>query len=265
MDITRIYLVTNCYGDSNKVYIGKTKGTRYINHKQKYGNNIIYDYIDEVKSLNKNDWEPLETFWINYFKFLGFDVQNKRMKGGSGPEFQTSNTKNKISQSLLGHKHTLEQRNKRKEIRRGINLSQQTKDRIGQSNLGKGNKPILQYDLEGNFIKEWDSTIEVSIYFTNKNKCGLFNALKNNKRRFGYLWKYKTNNYPLKIDSYKRAKHNRISKHIIQYDLEGNFIKEWSSTKLAGQELLINIKDINSCCLGKLKTAGKYRWSYKLN
>ena len=68
--ITKIYLVTNCFGNPNKIYIGKTKGSRKNDHKKTYGQNINYDYIDEVNSLSREDWEPLETFWINYFRFL---------------------------------------------------------------------------------------------------------------------------------------------------------------------------------------------------
>ena len=71
MESTKIYLVTNCYGDPNKVYIGKEKfpkksHSREYCHKLVYGNNIIFTYIDEVNSLDSNDWKPLECFWIEY-------------------------------------------------------------------------------------------------------------------------------------------------------------------------------------------------------
>jgi hypothetical protein len=83
-ELTKIYLVTNCYGDPNKVYIGKTTKNREYAHKRKYGSNIIYTYIDEVNSLNRKDWKPLECFWIEYFRQLGFDLMNGN-KGGGGP------------------------------------------------------------------------------------------------------------------------------------------------------------------------------------
>ena len=60
--ITKIYLVTNCFGDSSKVYIGKTKNSRETDHKKTYGQDIEYIYIDEINSLKREDWEPLETF-----------------------------------------------------------------------------------------------------------------------------------------------------------------------------------------------------------
>lgn len=46
----------------------------------------------------------------------------------------------------------------------------------------------------------------------------------------------------------------------MQYDLEDNFIKEWSSLK----EAKINFKgDIGACCREKQNTAGGFKWKFK--
>lgn len=58
-----------------------------------------------------------------------------------------------------------------------------------------------------------------------------------------------------------QEKNNRFSKCIIQYDLEGNFIREWDSVKEA--ERKTKVKSINSCLKGKYKRAGRYIWKYK--
>lgn len=50
---------------------------------------------------------------------------------------------------------------------------------------------------------------------------------------------------------------------ILQYDLDGNFIKEWSSNKEANKTLNIGAGDISSCCTGNQSTAGGYIWKYK--
>jgi hypothetical protein len=47
-----------------------------------------------------------------------------------------------------------------------------------------------------------------------------------------------------------------------QFDLQGNFIKEWKSAKEAGYILDIQKHDITTCCRGKIKSAGGFRWSY---
>ncbi len=91
--ITKIYLVENIEPGTNKVYIGKTIDSRKSAHKSTYGSQISYTYIDEVPSLNHNDWEPIETYWIEQFKQWGFDVVNKRKQGGSGASFHKEETK----------------------------------------------------------------------------------------------------------------------------------------------------------------------------
>ena len=263
-ELTKIYLVTNCYGDPNKVYIGKTINSRLCNHKRKFGKDITYDYIDEVNSLKPIDYIPLECFWILYFKFLGFDVQNRNV-GGGGLSHHSEETKLLISDKMKGKKHSEETRIKRKKSLKGRVFSDETKIKLGISNKGKGVKPILQYDLEGNFIKEWPSVVSAGIFYSkNCNLFGVSRSHTNGKRAFGYLWRLKTDDYPIKIEAYKRSKcPQRKCRIILQFDINGILIKEWDGIKFASNELKINSKDINSCCRGKIKTAGKFKWSYK--
>ena len=60
---------------------------------------------------------------------------------------------------------------------------------------------------------------------------------------------------------------NKISrseiKSIIQYDLNGNYIKEWDSIKEASIALNICCVSISMCCLKKTKKAGNYKWNFK--
>jgi hypothetical protein len=56
---------------------------------------------------------------------------------------------------------------------------------------------------------------------------------------------------------------DKLSKPIHQYDLDGNFIKEWVSCREAHRVLGIHYGSISLCCLGKGKTAGKFIWKYK--
>ena len=47
--------------------------------------------------------------------------------------------------------------------------------------------PILQYDLNGNFLKEWPSATDVK-----KDSTNIISCLKGRtKTAYGYLWKYK--------------------------------------------------------------------------
>ena len=56
---------------------------------------------------------------------------------------------------------------------------------------------------------------------------------------------------------------NPNSKCVLQYDLNGNFIKEWEYILLASKELGVCLSSIGQCCKGKLKKAGGFVWKYK--
>lgn len=175
--ITKIYLVTNCYNNSNKVYIGKTISSREAAHRRTYGPNITYNYIDEIQSINRKDWEKLETYWIEQFRQWGFKIVNKRKKGGGGLEFHP----------LKGHSrpdHSLKMKGKISSLR-------------GKTRIYKGRKspytgkPIIQYDMQDNIVKEWNNAAEASKYlninesFITKTCRGLYKSTK------GFKWKYK--------------------------------------------------------------------------
>ena len=61
----------------------------------------------------------------------------------------------------------------------------------------------------------------------------------------------------------KYGKKHHKSKPIIQYDKEGNFIKEWECANDVERVLGISNKHIGSVCLGKRKSCGGYIWKYK--
>lgn len=55
----------------------------------------------------------------------------------------------------------------------------------------------------------------------------------------------------------------KLSKKILQFTLDGTFIREWPSLhEIKCQFPKFNIGNICSCCLGHLKTAHKYIWRY---
>ena len=182
INITKIYLVTNIDNNPNKVYIGKTKNSRENNHKKTFGDNITYNIIEEINSLDKEQWKPLENKWIKHYINLGYNVVNKNM-GGGGPSYYNEIQKIKM-------------RKPRKEGT-GNNISKALKGRI--------------------ISKEWNI---------------------------------------------KRS--NSKMKSVIQYDMNNNFIKEWSSIKEAGNSLNIDRGSINNCCLEKkYKSVGGFIRKYK--
>ena len=58
----------------------------------------------------------------------------------------------------------------------------------------------------------------------------------------------------------------KFSKRVIQMDLSGNFINEYSTICEAYTSLGVNPKTsshISDCCRGKMKTYKGYTWKYK--
>ena len=121
-------------------------------------------------------------------------------------------------------------------------------------------KAVLQYDLDGNFIKEYVSANNAD------DELGLghgnvYSACIGKKKSVGgFMWRFKTDNYPIKIDPYKTNQ----SKPVQQLDLNGNLIRVWNSAKEAGDSLGIAASGITACCKGydKYVTAGGFKWKY---
>ena len=49
---------------------------------------------------------------------------------------------------------------------------------------------------------------------------------------------------------------------VLQFDINGNFIRLWSSMKEAAENLGIKYQGISRVCRGERKTSGGYRWEY---
>jgi len=52
-------------------------------------------------------------------------------------------------------------------------------------------------------------------------------------------------------------------KPILQFDLDGNFIKEWPSASHAGKAMNRNPEGIRQCLIGKTKKSNNFIWKYK--
>jgi group I intron endonuclease len=125
-------------------------------------------------------------------------------------------------------------------------------------------KPLLQYDLDGNFIREWSSAIEVNenigirlreIYESANNRSNkVFTRVKQN-----FQWRYKVNgNFPKKISLVPLPV-------IIQYTLEGHFIKIWYSISDISSELKIPKKTLIGCLNNRQKKSGGFQWKRARN
>lgn len=90
----------------------------------------------------------------------------------------------------------------------------------------------------GNFLNELEASSEYKIALTN---------IENNTFK----------------EYINKKKENRLIK-VSQYSMDYKFIKEWNSATEAAKELGIANQSISSCCLGKRKSAGGFKWKYSI-
>lgn len=130
-----------------------------------------------------------------------------------------------------------------------------------KSRSKKNEHRILQYDKNGNFIKIWNSIKEISITLNIKYST-IQGAISGNHFTYNSFWKYYQENYPLKIDV--NISIFTIGHSVYQYDLEGNFIKEWNKIIDITNELGFDKSGINKVCREKNGYTYKgFQWRYK--
>lgn len=69
--------------------------------------------------------------------------------------------------------------------------------------------------------------------------------------------------YASRYDRSAIAKNNAIKKKVIQYTLDGKYIKEWDSLTDIQNELGFCRSNISKCCEGKYKQANNFIWKFK--
>jgi hypothetical protein len=215
-------------GDNIPFYIGKsvTPKGRLNDHKRKFG----YIKLEIIDNVPTSEWLFWEKWYIELFKFWGFKLKNKN-NGGGGTSYHTPQTKQmmskpkplgfgnllsvrlkgiKQSQEIIsnrvtkntGKKRTLEQREVLSKAFKNRVFSEERNKKIGEAHKGiakpksqttinKLKKPIIQYDKQGNFIKEWDSANDAGRFYGSDTT--IQNALKQRrcKTAYGFIWKYK--------------------------------------------------------------------------
>ncbi len=128
----------------------------------------------------------------------------------------------------------------------------------GEACNGTNDKIVYQYDLSGQFIKEYksahDAARENNIQFTNICKV----CRGERKTAGGFGWSY------IKTESIEPIKTKRLGDStVLQFTKEGEFIAEYPSAKEARRQTGINDTTIGLVCKGKGKTAGGFVWKYK--
>ncbi len=108
------------------------------------------------------------------------------------------------------------------------------------------NRPIYQFDLNGNFIKKWKSELDIRNYY--KHDIPMFDIISKKRIFSGFLW-----NLDNQID--------RISINggqICQYNPRGILLNTFKTPIIAAQKLDLDPKAITQAVFKKKKYSGYY-------
>lgn len=237
-------------------YIGKTNNLiRRINHHKWRLNNHNIEII-ELDQVLLNEWKFWEKHYISLYKSWGFKLVNKN-EGGGGLTKHNQNSIEKSREKRRGQK-----RPSTSIKLKGKLISNETKRKISLSNskpkpIGFGDKiskiKTGQKQTEESNLKRRKSHLGISKPEVSKKNKG---RISPNKGKIGK----KRNNVFLNNLSLLK------SHPINQYDLQGNFIKEWESVTKASESLQKpkGMGAISECCNNKRKTAYKFIWKNKI-
>jgi len=236
---------------NDKIYIGQSIDIerRWNQHKYGKGNIILRNAIEKY-GIDNFEFSILEEFVV---------------KG---------KTKNQITEEL--YKKEQAWFDKLKPYDNGYNINKVAKpnktnftrdedfgkkiSRIKIENNHTG-KPIIQYSLDGEFIKEWPSSTSVQreLGFNARNIGGCAN--KETLTSNGFIWKFKGDD--LTQEDVDKVKNKRPrTKEVYQYDLKGNLIKKYESLTKASKESGYDYGCIMSACSGRFELYRDYFWSY---
>lgn len=113
--------------------------------------------------------------------------------------------------------------------------------------------PIIQYSLDGKYIKTYSSISEACKALGKEKRNQEIRNCLNGKYRsaFNYIWRYKDK---------PNIKMKRQPK-VVQIDISSyKVINKYNSVKEASTTTNISVSSINNCIRGRQKTAGGYIW-----
>lgn len=267
-----IYKITNTI--NGKSYIGQTTNLqkRWYQHKNGYSTKIMkkafikygvenfdFEELIRVSSRDLNHLRvmlnTLEKFYIK--KYNTYKKGYNATIGGEGtngykmsPEALENNRK-----AHLGCKLTKEQKKKIGDALRGRTREPEM---IARGAI-KRRKPVLQYSIDGEFIKEYEGISFIENY--DRTSISMCCSGKLNQA-YGYIWRYKTSeDFPRKIEV--NCKFHLKNRPVAQYTKRGEYMRNYNNIKEASEITNISISCIKNCTGGLSKSAGGFMWKYK--
>jgi group I intron endonuclease len=234
------------------------------------GSTISEEHKEAVRQASLRWWDNPNNrkMMSDRFKGEGNPMYGVYLIGEQSHMFgkhHSEETRKKISNACKGKNGTPmseEHKEKLRNLLTGKPKTEEHRKKISDSLMGRKTpakwRPILQYSLNGDFIKEWSSITEAQETYKTKHISACANGKRNNAA--GYYWQYKTEGQiPQKINLPRSKNESKIA----QVDEQGNVIREFNSIKDASKELQLNYSGISNVLQGYQKKTGKnYRFVY---
>lgn len=286
---------------NNKVYIGSSKdlNERFYDHLFNKSSNIHLQRSITKYGIENFEFSILEFINIDLFQNKIEDTKKKILEreqyyldyickaSENNYKFKSiSYNINRKAESCLGAKRTEEQRKNYSAWQKGRKLSDKHKNNIKLGRIEMFNNPdylsplkgkkisdshinkiiqsklylvkkIIQYDLEGNFIKEWDSIKNAQICLGLKKSSSLSRCAGGHlKTACGYIWRYKEDeNIPQKIDTF-------LDRKIKVYDRNMNYLGIFNNCFQIEKILNINHTVVSNALKKLNKKSKKYYFEY---
>jgi hypothetical protein len=227
---TFIYLIT----DGTNAYIGKSKHPkiRFQQHMWHFDNTKkskwlqeckhhgITPELDILKEVPIDEWGIWEKYFIALFDSYGYEMKNS-IDGGSGCDEIPQDVRDKISNALKGKYD------------------------------GYNDKPVYQYTIDGDFIREYKSAMEAE----RDGSCRInIKRCSRNPEKFashGFRWSTR------KVDRIEVITHQQKVK-VVRLNIDGSNPVVYDSLKIPG---FLDSK-ICQCCKGQRQSHKGFKWMY---
>ena len=113
-------------------------------------------------------------------------------------------------------------------------------------------QPLYQYDLEGNFIKEWPGGYSEVVTFYKKKNMNIHRAIRLGTSCNGFQWSWEHLPKMKKLESKNKAT------KVGQYTLDGELIQVFNSVREASKIA----SNVSRCLKGTRKISGGFLWKY---
>jgi len=161
-----------------------------------------------LMATGKRRWKTSDPYNISSRTYECIKLEfSKLMKTKKSKLGRTHSEETKLKQSLshLGKKDSKETKNKKSQIKLGHVKNNEWKKNLSESASKSFGRPILQKDLNGNVIKEWETgkkaASELGLSYMAINACCVQNEKNLPRKRdklkigkyisFNYIWEYK--------------------------------------------------------------------------